>query len=368
MDGAGFTLLVDEAPAPAELVDAVEAIEVESSLEEASAFRVRFGIGQTDIGDWSILETDPFLPLVPVSIRLQRGLLPPEALVNGYVSEHAVTYADEPGASTLEVSGLDGTSLMNLEEKVVAWPNMPDSAIAASIFSRYEIVTKADPSPAVLVEPDGTTIQRGSDIRFLRRLARRNGFDCYVAPEPLSGVDVGHFHGRSLVGLPDAVLSVNFGDETNVWDFRIRYELTRPAAAVASGLDTTTKTAQPAHALAALEFPLGLEGTLQRELPPALVLPADTGLPRTPELQRAAQAIVDRSTWSVVAEGTVGLDVPTLRPGALIGVRGCGRLYNGYYLVTRVRHAIEPGNYEQHFEARRNAVSMTGAEVFVDVA
>ena len=48
------------APAPSDLVDAVDQIEVECSLEEASVFRVRFAIDQTDIGDWSILETDPF--------------------------------------------------------------------------------------------------------------------------------------------------------------------------------------------------------------------------------------------------------------------------------------------------------------------
>ena len=60
MEGLGFTLLLGMAPAPSDLVDAVDQIEVECSLEEASAFRVRFAIDQTDIGDWSILETDPF--------------------------------------------------------------------------------------------------------------------------------------------------------------------------------------------------------------------------------------------------------------------------------------------------------------------
>ena len=62
-----FTLLVGMAPAPSDLVDAVDHIEVECSLEEASAFRVRFAISQTRIGDWNILETDPFVPFMPVS-------------------------------------------------------------------------------------------------------------------------------------------------------------------------------------------------------------------------------------------------------------------------------------------------------------
>lgn len=368
MEGLGFTLLLGMAPAPSDLVDAVDQIEVECSLEEASAFRVRFAIDQTDIGDWSILETDPFVPFLPVSIRLQRGILPPEALINGYVSQHHVTYADDPGASTLEVSGLDATALMNLEEKVVAWPNMPDSAVASSIFAQHQLVPRVDVTSPVLVEPEGTTIQRGTDIRFLRGLARRNGFDCYVQPDALTGVDTGHFGARSLFGTPDAVISANFGDDTNVSDLQISYDLAAPTTAIATGLDATTMTAQPAQAPVALELPLGLEGTLTRERPQALVRPSDIGLPRTPELQRALQAMVDRSTWSVVARGTVGLDVPTLRPGGTINVRGCGRLYNGSYFVTRVRHVIDDESYEQHFEARRNAVSMTGAEVFVEFA
>ena len=136
-----------------------------------------------------------------------------------------MTYADDPGASTLEVSGLDATALMNLEEKVVAWPNMPDSAVASSIFAQHQLVPRVDVTSPVLVEPEGTTIQRGTDIRFLRRLARRNGFDCYVQPDALTGVDTGHFRARSLFGTPDAVLPSNFGDDTNVSDFQISYDL-----------------------------------------------------------------------------------------------------------------------------------------------
>jgi hypothetical protein len=368
MQGAGFMLTIAMAPAPPPLVDAVQRIEIDSSIEEASVFRIRFGISKTEIGDWSILDLDPFRPFVPLGVRIQRGLRPPEAVINGYVTEHHVSYADEAGGSALDVTAMDATLLMNLQETVKPWPNLPDSAIAAAVFGQHALVPRVDPSSPVLIEPEGTTIQRGTDIRFLRRLALRNGFDCYVQPEPFSGVDVGHFHARSLVGLPDAVLSVGLGTETNVHDFNLRYELAKPNAALATGLDVPTKSPQPALAPAALQPPLGLEPTLLRQLPPALVRPADTGLPRTADLQKAVQAQVDRSAWAVAAEGTVGLDVPVLRPGGLVSIRGAGRLYNGTYFLTRVRHTIAQGQYEQRFEARRNAVGETGAEVYVEIA
>jgi phage protein D len=369
MARVGYTLLIAMVPAPAPVIEAVQDIEIEASLDQASVFRVRFGITQTKTGDWSILELDPFRPLVPVSIRVQRGIRPPEAVINGYVTDQRVIYGHEAsGCSTLEVTGMDATHLMNLQERVKPWPNLPDSGIAAAIFGQYGVVPRLDATSPVLTEPDGTTIQRGTDIRFLRRLARRNGFDCYVQPEPVSGLDFGHFRARRTAGLPQAVLSVSMGEETNVHDFAVRYEMTKPTTAVAAGLDVATKAPQPALAPVPSELPLGLEGTLMRELPPAVVRPADTGLPRTAELQRAAQAVVSRSSWSVVATGTVGTDVGVLRPGGLVNVRGAGRVYNGSYVVTRVTHSLAPCAYEQRFEARRNAVAMTGGELFVEVA
>ncbi len=48
-----------------------------------------------------------------------------------------------------------------------------------------------------------------------------------------------------------------------------------------------------------------------------------------------------------------------------MNVRGAGRLYNGSYFVTRVQHVIDAAGYTQPFEAQRNAVTMTGAELYV---
>lgn len=361
-----FTLLIAFAPALPTILDAVQEIEVEASTEMASMFRLRIGISKTAIGDWSVLQEDLFRPLVPVSIRVQSGVGIPEAVINGYVSGQQVTYGDEPGQATLEVTGMDATLLMNLQEKVMPWPNQPDAAIAATIFGQYAIVPQVQPTTPVLVEPEGTTTQRGTDIRFLRQLARRNGFDCYVQPEPISGVDFGYFKPPDLLGLPQAVLNVSQGPETNVLGFSVRYEMLRPTTALAAGLDIPTKSPQPALAPAALEFPLGLEGALMRVLPPPVTRLADTGLSRSGDLQTATQAVVDRSAWAVVAEGTVGAEAGVLRPGKIVNVRGAGRVYSGSYYVTKVLHSIGRDRYVQRFEARRNAVGMTGAELFVD--
>jgi phage protein D len=364
MPAVTYTLTIATAPAPPNVIDAVQGIDIDASIQEASTVRIRLGLPQTSTGDWSLLQVDLFRPLVPVGVRIQTGTRVPEAVINGYVTHQDVTYGAQPGGTHLDVTGVDATLLMNLQEKVTPWPSMPDSAVAAAIFGQYGVIAKVQPTGPVLVEPEGTQIQRGTDIRYLRRLARRNGFECYVQPEPLSGLDTGHFEPRSLTGMPEAVISVNFGDDTNVSDFAIRYDMVRPTGVVAAALDVPTKAPQPALASLSTQVPLGLEPTLTRVLPPPVLRPTGTGLTRTADLQAASQAIADRSSWAVIASGVVGPDVGVLRPGGIVNVRGAGQEFSGSYYVTRVHHRIAPDGYLQRFEAERNAVTMTGAELF----
>jgi hypothetical protein len=367
--GTGFTLLIGFVPAPPPVVDAVQEIEIDTSTREAGAFRLRLGISPTRLGDWSVLEFDLFRPLVPVSIRLSNPMGIPEAVINGYVTRQEVTYSDEPGGSVLEVSGMDATHLMNLQEKVMPWPNLPDMAIATAIFGQYAIVPRVQPTPPLLVEPEGTTTQRGTDIRFLKRLARRNGFECYVQPEPLTGLDMGYFQPPSTgPGLPQAVLNVNMGPQTNVTGFQVSYDMTQPTTVVAAGIDAATKAPQPALAPVPLGLPMGLEPALLRILPPPIVRPVGTGAMRSSELQSAAQAIVDESSLAVRASGTVPGSAGILRPGGIVNVRGAGRVFSGTYYLTHVSHTVSvEGGHTQKFEALRNAVTLTGAELFVDL-
>jgi len=367
MPGLGFTLLVDRAPAPQPVLDAVQEIEIECSLEVASVVRVRFGIAQNEVGDWSILQEDLFRPLVPLGVRIDTGLGVPQAVVNGFVSAAEVTWSESAGGSVLEVTGLDATALMNLEEKVTQWPNLPDTAIAAAILGQYGLVPQVGSSSPVLVQPEGTTIQRGTDIRFLRRLALRNGFDCYVQPEPLTGLDFGHFEPRQTSGLPQAVLNVAMREQTNVSDFAIRYDMLRPTTVNATGLDASSKQSQPAPAPAPEQAPLGAEPALLRVPTTPVVRPVDTGLPRTAELRTAAQAIVDRSSWAIAASGQAGPDVGLLRPGGIVNIRGVGDVYSGSYVVTTVRHTLSADGWTQRFEASRNALRATGGELFAGV-
>ena len=198
LGGITATLLigVPPLPAPPPLITALQKIEIETSTEVASAFRLRFGMTQSPGTDWDLVgsqyENTLFRPFTPVQIRVKVGIEIPETIINGYICGQQVLYDDKGGGSALEITGMDATMLMNLQEKVVPWP-MPDAQIAQAIFAQYLIAPMVSPTLPRLVEPEGTTTQRSTDIRFLRRLAQRNGCECFVQPQPQSGIDLGYF-------------------------------------------------------------------------------------------------------------------------------------------------------------------------------
>jgi len=384
--GVTTTLLMElpPLPAPPPLVNALQRIEIESSTEVASAFRLRFGLTQSAGFDWDLVgpqyEETLFRPFMPVQIRVKIGIEIPETVINGYIGGQQVLYDDDGGGSALEISGMDATMLMNLQEKVMPWPMLPDAQIAQAIFAQYLITPLVSPTLPTLIEPEGTTTQRGTDIRFLRRLAQRNGYECFVQPQPQTGLDLGYFGpATNYPGPPEAVLNVRMGPDTNVSDFKIRYDMMRPTTAVGMGIDVKTRapavfpalapaTPPPVAGLYPFGMPMGIDNAVLRSFGPLsqpLIYPAETGEFSLPGLGSATQAIVNRSSWAVTAEGTVGPDVGGLRPGSTVNIRGIGLFFNGSYYLTRVNHVIDCDSYVQKFEARRNAVVMTGAELFV---
>lgn len=371
-------------PIPPPLLSALQKVEVETSTEMASMFRLRFGLSQNGFGDWDLImpkyEETLFRPLTLVQIRVKVGIGIPIAIINGYITNQRVLYDDEGGASVMEITGMDATMLMNLQERVVPWPMPNDGAIAAAVFGQYGVVPVVTPSVPFNLDPTDMTVQRGTDIRFLRRLAQRNGFECYVQAQAQSGVDFGYFGPpTNIPGMQEAVLNVKMGAQTNVSEFKIRYDMVKPTMALAASVDVMNRAPSFAVSLAPsfatppypLGAPMGVQDATLRALagahPPPMVLPAQTGQMALPGLTAVNQAIANRSSWAVVAEGTVNADAGVLFPGGTVNIRGAGLAFNGAYYVTRVSHTFDCGAYTQKFEARRNAIGMTGTEVYVQL-
>jgi hypothetical protein len=140
-----------------------------------------------------------------------------------------------------------------------------------------------------------------------------------------------------------------------------------PATAKAATIDPDDKSAQKGQADEARQADgMGAEPSIPTDRPRQVLL-SDLGMAQAGEVQRFAQAVVDRSSWSIVAEGEVNTVAygGTLKAKQPVMVRGVGQQFSGRYYVERVLHQIgSDGTYLQRFTLLRNATGLTGQEHF----
>jgi phage protein D len=369
MAQVAYTLYLDDAPAPAELIDVIQRLEVEDHADMADMVRLTVAIAIRDgCGSWNVVDQNTFQRLTKLRISVNVGSGKTEPLIEAYVIQTSADFANQPGQSVLNVVAMEPTVKMNLKETVRAWPNMADSDIAEEIFSGsdYQFGFDIDSTQPTHDEDDHTEMQRGTDIQFLQSLAQRNGYECYVELNPESGIVEGHFHKPRLQQSPQGVLTVNMGDATNVNSFQASFDMLQATTAKAANVDVHSSDEQSTNSDSAEDKSLGSASTVPGDNP-RQVLMSGTGLFDTGELQTAAQAEVDRSAFAITAEGEVNTVAygDVLRAKRPVLVRGAGRQFSGLYYVQRVTHTFTGDGYTQHFSLKRNASGLTGQEDFV---
>ncbi|MGH3264440.1 MAG: phage late control D family protein [Trebonia sp.] len=360
-----YTLQVAGAPLDAETLEAIRSVEVEDHAELADVARLKLSaaVGGSD-RNWTVID-DPIcrrLTRLQIGVRLGGGS--PTPLIDAYVIDVRAALGNEAGGSTVEIVAMDATVLMDLQEKVRAWPDQSDSSVASTIFDEYGFDADVQDTGYVRQESDVTSIQRGTDMRFLRKLAERNGYECFVDVGD-DGRTTGHFRAPQLNQNSQTVLSVNLGTETTVDSFKVRYDMLSATTAAASGIDAHDASTQPVQAPDSSECTLGGDSTIPSELPRTKLLPG-TGLSRAGELQTLAQATVDRSAFAITADGVVNAAAlgQVLKAKQPATVRGAGTQFSGQYYVQRVLHRFEHGGYQMHVSLKRNASGLTHRENF----
>lgn len=364
-----FSLSINGAPASSALLGAIQQIEMEDHARMADMLRIRLAVAVKEDGSgWTLLDDALFTRLARLSLRVSVGSGQATPLIDAYVIEVDTKFSSQPGGSELVVTAMDPTVLMHLDEKVKPWPNMKDSDVASAIFSDpgYGFTPVVDDTGWSRQEDEHTLIQRGTDIQFLQQLAERNGCECFVELNDVGQLE-GHFHPPRHDGPPQGTLTINTGAATNVNRFQAKFDMLGPTTAQASTLDPGDASAQPGQADSATQADgMGDAPAVPADRPRKVLL-SQLGMAQAGEVQRYAQAVVDRSSWSIVAEG----ELNTLAYGGLLKakqpvlVRGVGRQFSGRYYVEKVLHTIaSSGAYTQRFTLRRNATGLTGSENF----
>jgi phage protein D len=366
-----YTLTISGQPASSRVLAAVKQIEVEDHATLADMMRLRLAVSVREGGSgWTLLDEGIFTRLAKLRISVAVGAGAATPLLEAYVVDVDTNFSTDPGGSELAVTAMDPTVLMHLEEKVKAWPNQKDSDVASAIFSdsAYGFSAVVESTKLSRQESDHTLIQRGSDIQFLEQLADRNGFECFVALND-QGVVEGHFHPPKPGGQSQGTLTVNMGSATNVNRFRARYDMLGPAVARAATVDVDDASSQSGDANEASQAgEMGAESSTPVDRPRKVLL-SQLGMGSAGEVQQYAQAVVDRSSWSIVAEGELNTVAygKVLRAKQPVMVRGVGQQFSGRYYVERVLHTITgDGTWTQRFTLRRNATGLTRRENFRD--
>jgi hypothetical protein len=366
--GIHLTMLIGPTvpvPAPPMLTEALQSVEVTHSDEGRSGFQITFQIGRSgsqDLLDYSLL-SNPLLKPCNRVILIATFNATPRVLMDGIITNHQLSPATEPGASTLTITGEDVSVMMDMEEKSVEHPAQDETVIANKIilsYAMYGLIPIVIP-PLTIDPPipiERVPVQQNTDLGYLTDMAERHGYVFYITPGPAPFTNIAYWGPPKRLGLPQRALSVNMGPQTNVKSISFQNNALAPTLVSGEVQDRTTNQNIPVRTFVSTRPPLTSQPALltqscirQRRFH------AEEGLNAMQAFARA-QGITDASTDVVTVDG----ELDALRYGdplyarGLVGLRGAGYSYDGLYYVKRVTHTIRKGEYSQRFSLTREGV------------
>ncbi|HEY3057561.1 MAG TPA: hypothetical protein VGL99_01165 [Chloroflexota bacterium] len=361
-----LTLLVGRTvatPAAPVVIEALDKVEVTHTDEGRSGFQLTFAAGRGGIlglMDYPLVMLPLLRPFNRVIVLLTFNGAP-RVLLDGMITDHQLVPGNDPGGSTLTVTGEDVSVMMDLEEKSVEHPAQDETVIALkliALYAQFGLVPVVIP-PKILDVPlpiERTPVQQGTDLAYLTLLAQRNGYVFYISPGPAAFTNTAYWGPPKRLGLPQRALSMNMGPESNVESLTFRNKALQPTLVEGQIRDRSTNQTLPIRTVASTRTPLSAQPAWLVNQPSVHRTQLRvSGLTAVQAFARA-QGITDASTDAVTAEGEVdGLRYGgILQTGRLVGVRGAGLAHDGFYYVKRVTHTLSQETYTQRFTLTRD--------------
>ncbi len=340
-------------PASSAVVSALTKVEVTNDAQSGDGFQMTFSLGKDMPLDYNLMLAGSLDPMKRVIICVLLGAVP-EVLIDGIITHHQFQPSNEPGQSTLTVTGRDVSVMLDLEEKNAKFENQPDFLIVTRLlleYAQYGLVPRVTPTADVPIMIQRIPGQHETDMQFLQRMAQRNGYVFYIEPLTI-GANTAYWGPENRLSMPQPALTMNMGPHNNLKSLSFARDALAPVETEGTFVEPFTKMSLPIPSLPSLRIP-------------PLVLFADQPQRKTVQRQTASQspvtaattalASVTNSPVSVTGQGEIDTVhyANVLRARKLVGVRGVGFSYDGNYYVSRVSHSIERGKYEQRFSISR---------------
>src|ERR1051326_5245385 len=217
LNGIYLTLLVGPSvplPVPQPVLDALTSIQVTTSAGQRNGFQLSLTVGGRSPVNLAFLPSGYFDPTTRVIITVTVNGMP-TVLMDGVITQQQLSPSNEPGQSTLAITGEDLTRMMDIEDLTgqVDYKNMSDAAQVEKIlgkYGQYGLIPAVIPS----VLPDTpnasqTTPQHvGTDFQYINMLADKVGYVFYLEPGPAPGTNLAYWGPEVKLGEPQGALSV----------------------------------------------------------------------------------------------------------------------------------------------------------------
>jgi phage protein D len=242
---------------------------------------------------------------------------------------------------------------MDRDVKQVVWPAQAISDSVSNLLSAYSLTPDVESISTTTSEDTHLLVQADTDLRFVRRLARRYGFWFWVTTAT-NETTTAHFKRPALAGTPALTLTIN-NATPNVSALDLDWDVERPNATIANQLGLRDKGAIDGHVD---KSPLrSLGKTPLSDIAAArkvqIVAPVDV----VGDLQARSEGALIEAGWFVKLRGETSARAlgGVLRTHSLVAVAGLGSRHSGTYLVSSVRHVIDRTAHKMEFELLRNA-------------
>jgi hypothetical protein len=188
---------VEVVPAPKPLIDALSSVEVTISDSGQSGFQLIFTLAnRSPLQALFLLSAGAPIPMLRVILVATVGVIP-QVLMDGVVTHHEVSPDAMRGSSTLTITGEDLTAVMNqVDMSGLPYPGMSPEMRVVTILSKYAVfgvVPNIVPAiaPDIPIPVDKIPTQKGTDLAYIRQLAKEAGYVFYLDPGPLPGIEPG---------------------------------------------------------------------------------------------------------------------------------------------------------------------------------
>jgi hypothetical protein len=344
-------------------MNSLVSLEVTNNAGERDGFQLVFSLGKGSLTEYGLLQSGMLDPpsRVIISVTL---LSESRVLIDGFITNQQVSPSNDPGKSTLTVTGEDLSLQMDLGEKNETYPNLSDGNIVRQLLSAYAgYGLQADVRDTRDTPPETERIpsQQGTDLAFIQELAGRNGFVFYIEPGEVPGESRAYWGPENREGRPQKALSLNFGPDTNILNVSVSYDSLGPAEPQVRIMDPQSRASLP------LPPPSGIVPNLASRQDPPLRRTIIRDSAKLSSLQAGLRSVsaASRSLSAVTATGE--LDAVRyghiLQARRLVSLRGVGEANNGSYYVKKVVHRIGRGEYRQSFTLEREGRGASSRQV-----